>query len=57
MQLLARLRADRTGTSAVEYAFIAALIAVGSLVGVKGLGNSVTNSYNNTSTAVHDAVQ
>lgn len=57
MRLFRKLLADLTGGSATEYAFIAGLIAVGSLIGIQGLGAEVGSSYTNTAQAVADATR
>jgi pilus assembly protein Flp/PilA len=55
MKLLQKLLADTTGGSAIEYGFIATMIAVASLVGIQGLGAEVGNSFTDTANAVRDA--
>jgi pilus assembly protein Flp/PilA len=55
MYLVRQILADRTGATSFEYAFLAALIAVGSLVAIQGLGASVDNSYTETTNAMADA--
>lgn len=39
MAFMRKLRADQTGTSAVEYGLIYSLMVVGLVVGVQGLGS------------------
>lgn len=46
MRTLKNLFADENGTSAIEYAVVASLIAVAALAGYQNLGNGVTNQYN-----------
>lgn len=55
MDLIRKLAADTTGTSAVEYGLICGLMVIGLLAGVQGLGASVTSSYSSTTTAMHNA--
>ncbi len=55
MKRLRHLLAETTGTSAIEYACIAALIAAGSLIGVQSLGAEVGNSYTTTAQEIKDA--
>ncbi len=55
MRKFVRLWADRTGSAAVEMGMVLVVIALGSLLGLKGLGGSVTNSFNSTATAVTEA--
>ena len=56
MKLLRKLLADTTGGSAIEYGFIATMIAVASLVGIQSLGAEVGNSFTDTAQEVRDAV-
>ena len=46
------LRADRRGVAALEYALIAALIAVVIAVGATALGTSVNGMFNKVATAI-----
>lgn len=55
MRKFVRLWADRTGSAVVEMGMVLVVIALGSLLGLKGLGGSVTNSFNSTATAVTEA--
>lgn len=56
MNIIRKLLRNSAGAAAMEYAFILGVIAVGSVVGVGGLGTSVKGSYEDTSTKVHQAV-
>jgi Flp pilus assembly pilin Flp len=47
--------APQVGQSMVEYAIIAALVAVVALAAVKALGGSVTQTFQNVDSAVQDA--
>ena len=47
--LLAVIRETR-GATAIEYGLIAALIAVAAIVAMKGLGNSLKNTFNKVQT-------
>ena len=38
------------GATAIEYGLIAALIAVAAITAMKGLGNSLQNTFNNVAT-------
>ncbi len=49
---IALLAADRAGTTAVEYALIAALIALGGLVGFDALHTAVSTMYGMISNGV-----
>jgi Flp pilus assembly pilin Flp len=55
MKLIHALLADTAGTSSIEYACIAAVIAIGSMVGIQGLGAEVGNSFADTTQAIIDA--
>ena len=44
--LIALIRETR-GATAIEYGLIAALIAVAAILAMKGLGNSLKNTFNN----------
>jgi pilus assembly protein Flp/PilA len=57
MEFMRKLLADQTGTSAVEYGMICGLMVIGIIAGVQGLGASVTDSLNTTSTKVKNAGQ
>ena len=50
------LREDR-GTTAIEYGLIAALIAVGMLVGLKALGDGNASSWGNTANTIANAMK
>lgn len=52
MNLLKRLARDRTGATAIEYALIAALVAVGSMVGLQQLGTTTADTFNSVQTTV-----
>lgn len=53
--LLARFLKDDAGATAIEYGLIAALLAVGIIGAAKGLGNQVSGTFNNVSTAMKNA--
>jgi pilus assembly protein Flp/PilA len=48
---------DEAGATAVEYALIAGLIAIGMLAGLIALGGGVGESWNNTAQRVSDAMR
>jgi pilus assembly protein Flp/PilA len=50
------LREDR-GTTAIEYGLIAALVAVGMLVGLKALGDGNASSWGNTANTIANAMK
>ena len=55
--LVLRFMRDDRGTTAIEYGLIAALVAVGMLVGLKALGMGNSSSWGNTSNAIVNAMQ
>jgi len=48
--LTARLHSAEEGVTAIEYALIAALIAIALIVGAGLLGNSINNTFSNVAT-------
>lgn len=55
MSFIRKLAADRAGTGAVEFGLILGFITVAILGTVAGLGQSVSNSYNDTASKVSAA--
>jgi pilus assembly protein Flp/PilA len=45
-RLLTSLLNDESGQDLIEYALIAALIAVAAITAMKGLGNKISNDFN-----------
>ena len=45
-QLLRSLQHDESGQDLIEYALIAALIAVAAITALKGLSNKISNEFN-----------
>lgn len=45
--LLQGLMKDESGQDLIEYALIAALIALGAIVAMGSLGNTISNQFNN----------
>jgi pilus assembly protein Flp/PilA len=52
MSRLARIISDETGATAIEYGLIAALIAVGIMTALSGVGQQLNTSYSRTSSAI-----
>ncbi len=50
MSFIRKIFSDSKGATAIEYGLIAALIAVAAIVAMKGLGNSLKNTFNNVKT-------
>ena len=46
LQLLGNLLSDESGQDLIEYALIAALIAVAAIAAMKGLTNKISNEFN-----------
>ena len=55
MAFLRKLAADDTGTSAMEYGVICALMVIGLVTAIQSLGASVVTSFSTTETAMHNA--
>lgn len=53
--LLAKLRRDEKGATVIEYALIAALIAVVAIVGFRALGTQVNDTLNTISSSLAGA--
>ncbi len=54
MQRFAR---DESGATAIEYGLIVALIAIGFLVGLRAVGDANTQTWNNASGTLVNAMQ
>lgn len=48
--LIARLRKSDTGATAIEYAFIAAIVCIGIIASVSGIRDGLSSIFNNAST-------
>ena len=46
LQVLTRFLDDESGATAIEYAFIASLIAVAAIVAMGAVGNALENTFN-----------
>jgi pilus assembly protein Flp/PilA len=55
MKNLARFLRDDLGVSAIEYALIAALIAVAIIIAVSFVGNEASSTYSNVASVLHSA--
>lgn len=51
-KMLARLHRDEKGATVIEYALIAALVAVVAIAGFKLVGTNVSSTINNVGTAL-----
>jgi pilus assembly protein Flp/PilA len=54
--MLLRFARDTRGTTSIEYGLIAALVAVGMLVGLRALGEGNSSSWGNTAGKITDAM-
>lgn len=54
---VSRFARDTRGTTSIEYGLIAALVAVGMLVGLKALGSGNSGSWSSTANKVTDAME
>ena len=54
-QLARGFARDTRGATAIEYGLIAAMIAIGSLVGMIAMGGGVTATWTNIATRVSEA--
>jgi pilus assembly protein Flp/PilA len=54
--LLHKLAQEESGQDLIEYALVAALVALGSVAAMKGLGNSIGNTFNGVGNSLTNAV-
>jgi pilus assembly protein Flp/PilA len=54
-QLITKLAAEDAGQDLIEYALVAALVGLGAVAAMKGLSNSVKNTYNGVGTSLTNA--
>ena len=52
MQFIKKLVRDEAGATAIEYGLIAALIAVAAIAAMQGLGNQLTTTFGDVSSAM-----
>jgi pilus assembly protein Flp/PilA len=50
--LFTRLVVEESGQDLIEYALVAALVGLGAVVAMKGLSNSVKNTFNTVGTSL-----
>lgn len=55
--MLGRFGGNRSGATAIEYALMAALIAVAAIAGMQMTGTSVNDLYNSNEQQVTDVIQ
>jgi pilus assembly protein Flp/PilA len=51
-QLLKNLMTEESGQDLIEYALVAALVGLGAVAAMKGLSNSIGNTFNNIGTSL-----
>jgi pilus assembly protein Flp/PilA len=56
-ELLASLRQDESGQDLIEYALVAALIALAAVAGLKTVSAGIATAFNNINTQLGNAVQ
>jgi pilus assembly protein Flp/PilA len=54
--VLAAFLQDESGQDLIEYALVAALVGLGAVAAMKGLSNSIGNSFNGVGNALTNAV-
>ena len=55
MKFINKLIRDEAGATAIEYGLIAALIAVAAITAMQGLGEELTNTFDNTAACLNAA--
>ena len=56
-KLLKNLRQDESGQDLIEYALVAALIALAAVAGLKTVSSGITTAFSNINTQLGNAVQ
>jgi pilus assembly protein Flp/PilA len=56
MKLIKKLIAEDSGQDLIEYALVAALVGLGSVIAMKGLATSISTTFNGVGNAVTNAV-
>jgi len=51
-----RLLRDESGQDLIEYALLAALVGLGAVMAMKGLKNSIGNTFNSVGNSLTDSV-
>jgi pilus assembly protein Flp/PilA len=55
-QQLKKFMSDESGQDLIEYALVAALVGLGSVVAMNGLANSIGNTFNGVGNSLSNAV-
>jgi len=56
LEILKNLRQDESGQDLIEYALIAALIALAAVTGMKTVGTGIIGAFNSVSTQLNSAL-
>lgn len=56
MRFINKLRRNEKGATAIEYGLIAALIAVAAIAAMQGMGDTLTSTFNKTSSKMADGL-
>ena len=56
MKLIKKLIAEDSGQDLIEYALVAALVGLGSVIAMKGLATSISTTFNGVGNALNNAV-
>jgi pilus assembly protein Flp/PilA len=56
MKLIEKLIAEDSGQDLIEYALVAALVALGCVTAMKGLATSISTTFNGVGNALTNAV-
>ena len=55
-QVMTNLINEDSGQDLIEYALVAALVGLGAVAAMKGLGNTISNTFTSIGTALSNAV-
>jgi pilus assembly protein Flp/PilA len=55
-QLMTNLVNEDSGQDLIEYALVAALVGLGAVAAMRGLGNTVVNTFNTIGTSLSGAI-
>jgi pilus assembly protein Flp/PilA len=56
MKLITKLVKEDSGQDLIEYALVAALVGLGAVAAMKGLNNSIANTFNGVGNSLTNAV-
>jgi pilus assembly protein Flp/PilA len=55
-QIVGKLIQEDSGQDLIEYSLVAALVALGSVVAMKGLGNAIGNTFSGVNNSLTSAI-